>query len=61
MSLESAEKLVQRILRQMAVPHRVEEGSGDGPAIVADGAAVAALPAELRPYVKAEEPGRKQD
>lgn len=53
MSLESADKLVQRILRQMRVPHRVEDRpEGKRPAIVADVDSLSDLPAELHPYVE---------
>jgi hypothetical protein len=53
MSLESADKLVQRILRQMGVSYQVEEAPDQqGSSIVTDSDSLSALPAELHPYVK---------
>jgi hypothetical protein len=52
MSLESAEKLVERILRQLGVPYDVEPpAQGETGRIVADAGAVATLPPELHPYI----------
>jgi hypothetical protein len=56
MSLESAEKLVERILRELGVQHRVEETAEKGGSrIVVDKRSLEALPAELQPYVTAQE------
>jgi hypothetical protein len=52
MSLESAEKLVERILRQLRVQYHVEaRPEGESPLIVADVASLSSLPPELHPYV----------
>ncbi len=61
MSLESAEKLVERILRQLGVDYRVEEGEGaKATHIVADVNSLSALPPELHPYVTAKQPAVPQ-
>jgi len=51
MTLESAEKLVERILRQLEVEYQVEQSPDGEKRIVADVDSVSTLPAELRPFV----------
>ena len=58
MSLESAEKLVERILRQMGIAYRLEPSpQGESPRIVADISSLSTLPEELHPYVTPLQPG----
>jgi hypothetical protein len=57
MSLESAEKLVERILRQLRVAYHVEtRPEGESPLIVADVASLSSLPPELHPYITPRPP-----
>jgi hypothetical protein len=64
MTLESAERLVEKILQQLQIKYEVSgdaaphhdhdhdaEHGGEAPAIVVDAEAISKLPPELRPFV----------
>jgi hypothetical protein len=62
MSLESAEKLVERILRQLGVLYHVEhDPGGEMQRIVTDASSLASLPPELHPYVMGQKPPGPKD
>ena len=62
MSLESAERLVERILRQLGVRYQVEQDlDGETQRIVTDEGSLANLPPELRHYVTRQKPAHAKD
>jgi hypothetical protein len=63
MTLESAERLVERILRQLEVAYEVEPSPDGGTRIVVDADRLESLPAELSPFVaprSAEDPSQRK-